>query len=242
MTHHPDFANGIQKIDRGKRNRHLLIVGTAVAAIVVAALWLRPVQTPNEPSPPVSHGDPLSDEAVSVRPKPADETDKATVTVTVFDLFSVGISGAMHVFDESIDSQLPDEFVPTDEQELHDQKTRMFIAEAEESLPLIDIRPFNPIEAARRKYQAKVDAGINGQTDEAAIEEDEAAIEEQDNRSLKDGEVWIRVDPAHSAEHRTIMAQTADLYRVNTGFEGDVTVVLWVGGQPWARETYGPAW
>jgi hypothetical protein len=130
---------------------------------------------------------------------------------------------------------LVDEFVPTAEQELLDQKTRMFIAEAKESLPLIDLRPFNPIEAGKRSYEAsKQELG--------ADKDDEAKTESRDNRGLSNGEVWIRIDPGQSSEYKEIMAQTADLYRTNTGYSGEVTVLLWVGGQVWERETYRSPW
>ena len=61
----------------------------------------------------------------------------------------------------------------------------------------------------------------------------------RDDRGLQDGEIWIRIDASKSGEYKEIMAQTADLYRVNTGYREEVTVLLWVGGQVMARETYG---
>ncbi|WP_319526476.1 hypothetical protein [uncultured Desulfosarcina sp.] len=133
-----------------------------------------------------------------------------------------------------------EEFVATAEQELYYQKTRMFMEEARESLPLIGIRAYNPIAAAKRAYQASI-AGNASDTSETS-EESEASDDEQevllDDRGLKDGEIWIRINAANSGEHLEIMAQTADLYRSNTGFDGEVTVMVWVGGQPWIRETF----
>ena len=61
----------------------------------------------------------------------------------------------------------------------------------------------------------------------------------RDDKGLRDGEIWIRIDPSNSREYKEIMAQTADLYRVDTGYQDEVTVLLWVGGQVMARETYG---
>jgi hypothetical protein len=60
----------------------------------------------------------------------------------------------------------------------------------------------------------------------------------RDDRGLTDGEVWIRIDPSQSGQYKEVMAQTADLYRANTDYTGDVKVLLWVGGQVWAKEVY----
>jgi len=119
------------------------------------------------------------------------------------------------------------------EKELHWQKTQMFVAEAKQSLPLIGIRPFD----ARRATVASSDIPGTGMTDGEI-----SGIPGRDGRGLRDGEVWIRIDPARSGEYKEVMAQTADLYRANTGFEGEVTVLLWVGGRVHARETFGLAW
>ena len=54
----------------------------------------------------------------------------------------------------------------------------------------------------------------------------------------REGEIWIRIRPHRSRETRDIMAQVADLYRKGTWYNKSVTVVLWVGGQPWARFQY----
>lgn len=52
------------------------------------------------------------------------------------------------------------------------------------------------------------------------------------------GELWIRVDPARSARARDVMAEVARRYHELEEPEGDVVVVLWVGGRPLARESY----
>ena len=55
------------------------------------------------------------------------------------------------------------------------------------------------------------------------------------------GEIWIRIKPENSREMREIMAQVADLYHQNAENPDDeITVLHWVGGRPWAKETYGP--
>jgi len=53
-----------------------------------------------------------------------------------------------------------------------------------------------------------------------------------------DGHVWIRIQAEHSNQYKEIMAQTADLYRAETGYSDTVTVMLWVGGRPYARHSY----
>jgi len=53
-----------------------------------------------------------------------------------------------------------------------------------------------------------------------------------------EGHVWIRMDPAYAQQSKEVMAQTADLYRDETGYAGEVTVTLWVGGQPHSRYSY----
>jgi hypothetical protein len=53
-----------------------------------------------------------------------------------------------------------------------------------------------------------------------------------------EGEVWIRMKVEHSPEHKDIMAQVADHYKMVTRYEKPVTVLLWVGGRPWAKYQY----
>ena len=55
------------------------------------------------------------------------------------------------------------------------------------------------------------------------------------------GEVWIRIKVQHSREFKDIMAQVADLYREVTWYDEPVTVMLWVGGHPWAKFQYQPS-
>jgi hypothetical protein len=119
------------------------------------------------------------------------------------------------------------------EKDLHWEKTKMFMAEAKESLPLIGVRSFDARRATLRPSDAP---------EAMAADTETSGIPGRDDRGLSDGEVWIRIDPGRSGEYKEIMAQTADLYRANTGFEGEVTVLLWVGGRVHARETFDPAW
>ena len=53
-----------------------------------------------------------------------------------------------------------------------------------------------------------------------------------------DGEIWIRIEAEYALESRDIMVQNADLYRETTGYEGPVTITLWVGGRPHLRQVY----
>ena len=53
-----------------------------------------------------------------------------------------------------------------------------------------------------------------------------------------ENEIWLRIPPDYAGEHRDIMAENADLYRAETGTNEPVTVMLWVGGRPYARQQY----
>lgn len=228
--------------------RRLFIFGISAVSILAVALWWWPVsQTGDRPT------------AAIVSPQAPEASRKALKPAPSAQVHAPGAAdgGAAAVLASGDDNGAPaapvaedrpsDEFIPTAEQELHYQKTQIFMDEARESLPLLGIRAFNPIEAGRYAHRAAIQAAIesDGNADgglaDTAPAGDEEAVE-RDGRGLQDGEVWIRVNAAQSGEYREIMAQTADLYRVNTGFEGDVTVIVWVGGQPWARESFGAAW
>ncbi len=151
---------------------------------------------------------------------------------------------------------------PTVEQRRHYERTQAFVSEARKSLPLIGIRAYNPLESRMPSGDGSTAAPVgesgpaagfedmvsgstsnstgaydNSQHDEARSRA-EASSAMRDNRGLKDGEVWIRIDPARAAEHQEIMAHTADLYRANTGFDGDVKVILWTGSRPWVSKTF----
>ena len=56
----------------------------------------------------------------------------------------------------------------------------------------------------------------------------------------REDEVWIRIKVDHSREYKDIMAQIADFYKESTRHDEPVTVLLWVGGKPWAKFQYPP--
>lgn len=235
MTRRPSSTKRNVKEDLDKQCRPWFILSLAgvVTLIIALSLWLSP--EPEDPPSLAETPEPVS-QVSSVSEKRVPTGQRPSVTVAALPE-APPTPDAPEVDDNvpppAADGEYrpePVEFEPTPEQELHYEKTRMFMAEARESLPLIGIRAFNTIEAARKDHQAAID-GTEAATSGG-----------RDNRGLQDGEVWVRIDPARSAEHKEIMAQTADLYRVNTGFEGDVTVVLWVGGQPRVHETFGSPW
>ncbi|MBN1906181.1 MAG: hypothetical protein JW927_13905 [Deltaproteobacteria bacterium] len=92
----------------------------------------------------------------------------------------------------------------------------------------------------------------NHETETGDISESEPATEDTENKGPEpapengefgkiqppDGEIWIRIEAEYASESKDIMAQNADLYRVTTGYEGPVTVTLWVGGRPHMRQVY----
>ena len=116
---------------------------------------------------------------------------------------------------------------PSPEAERHYQKTRIFMAEAKESLPVIDIRAFNAMEA-----EAQSGPRGNGNANSAPHRE------LRDGKGLRNGEIWLRISAGSASRYSEVMAQTADLYRANTGYSGDVQVLLWVKGQVIAKESY----
>ncbi len=232
------------KTTAGSKANGVLLALVAVA-LLAAGLWLRPASRPDEPPAPAAppkfdaQEKPASMEAAPVHRKPeprqaagkrrAEPPADAPVEGTFEDDDGVAVGSP------ETDENRPqsDEFAPTAEQELHYEKMRMFMAEARENLPLIGIRAFDPIAAAQNTHQSENVANIGGDAKAAKSVE-------RDQRGLRDGEVWIRIDPAYSSTHREIMSRTADLYRANTGFTDEVTVVVWVGARPWVRQVFGP--
>ena len=67
--------------------------------------------------------------------------------------------------------------------------------------------------------------------------------EDPDNRrNPPPGEIWVRIKPENAGEMHEIMAELADLYKdIATEYQDkEVTVMQWVGAQPYARHVYSP--
>lgn len=105
---------------------------------------------------------------------------------------------------------------------------------ARDTLPSLSIQTHNPVWALEQEAAA----------DGAGDEDDQSgplpAPEAGEFGMIQppEGEIWIRIPVDYASEHRDVMAQYADLYRTETGYDGAVTVMLWVGGRPHDRQRY----
>lgn len=138
-------------------------------------------------------------------------------------------------------------------------KNQTYEAIAREVLPTLSIQTHNPVwqleyEGARQpspRWSAGGDAlslkGAEGLPNDpgGSVETEPArgplpAPESGEFGNLHPpaGEIWLRIPAEYSSEHRDIMAQHAALYRVEAGYSGPITVLLWVGGRPYARQQY----
>ncbi len=63
-------------------------------------------------------------------------------------------------------------------------------------------------------------------------------LKQPGERGPAEGEVWIRIKVDHAPAHKDIMAQVAEHYKLVTRYDKPVTVLLWVGGRPWAKVRY----
>jgi type IV secretory pathway VirB10-like protein len=143
-------------------------------------------------------------------------------------------------------------------------KNQMYEAVARETLPTVSIQTHNPVwqleqEAARQRSQQQAvevttaagdasssdaNAGLfnspGGTGEDKPVRGPLPAPEfgEFGKMQPPEGEIWLRIPADYAAEHRDIMAQHADLYRMEAGYNGTLTVMLWVGGRPYARHQY----
>ncbi|WDP90914.1 MAG: hypothetical protein HUN04_14905 [Desulfobacter sp.] len=102
---------------------------------------------------------------------------------------------------------------PDESLEIEWQLNQIFEAEAMETFPIYTVQTHNPFKA----------------------------MENPEFFGPPENEIWIRIKPESAGEMKEVMAQVADLYRVNAAQpEDEITVLQWVGGRPWAKETYRP--
>ncbi len=199
-----------------------IFIGAVLAVLIIAALLLKTKEQPETDT--IKKPIPAAEKKVTKR-KPVSERD-TDIPQHSHKIPSQKQDTKQKDFsNEEINTT--ENIEPTPEQEFHYQKTQMFIAEAKDKLPLVGIRAFNALQATVREGDEPSDSGRN--------------IPGRDKKGMRDGEIWIRINGAYSKEQNEIMAQAADLYRSNVDFDGEITVLLWVGGQPIARETYS-AW
>ncbi len=99
---------------------------------------------------------------------------------------------------------------------------------ARETLPTLSIQTHNPVWAL--EDEAAEVAGIT-------IKETRTGPF-GNNIQPAENEIWLRIPADYAAEHRDIMAENADLYRAETGTNEPITIMLWVGGRPYARHQY----
>jgi len=54
------------------------------------------------------------------------------------------------------------------------------------------------------------------------------------------GEIWVRVKPDNARELKQVMKKLGELYRSQTGYDGTITIMHWVGGRPHLKMTFSP--
>lgn len=121
---------------------------------------------------------------------------------------------------------------------LHNQ---LYEEEAKATLPTLSVQTHNPVwQLEYEEEQPRKDVSSAEETTEKnkpkALATPEAGA--FGNIQPPEGEIWLRIPVDYSTEHRDIMAQHADLFRIETGYTKPVTVTLWVGGRPYARQMY----
>jgi hypothetical protein len=115
--------------------------------------------------------------------------------------------------------------------------TKMYEQEARAELPLLSVQTHNPFKNANGRY---VDSNGNpvAEPPEAVTAGEFDDTSEFGNQNPPNGEIWIRIEPENAQEANEIMAQAADLYRSETGYQDEVKVMLWVGGRPFRQYSY----
>jgi hypothetical protein len=109
---------------------------------------------------------------------------------------------------------------------------------ARDTLPTLSIQTHNPVWVLEQK-SAPGEADSDDASD-VGNQYPMPAPESGEFGKLQppEGEIWLRIPADYASEHRDIMAQHADLYRTETGYSDAVTIVLWVGGRPYAKQQY----
>ncbi|WP_028319511.1 hypothetical protein [Desulfobulbus elongatus] len=125
-------------------------------------------------------------------------------------------------------------------------RNRMYEQKARTTLPTLSLQTHNPVWALEQEAEERKRRAEAGQAGEAPTPADasnpgpQAAPESGPFGNIQppDGEIWLRIPVDNAKEFRDIMAQNADLYRAETGFDKPVTVTLWVGGRVYARQQF----
>ncbi|MBT8339385.1 MAG: hypothetical protein HKP58_14435 [Desulfatitalea sp.] len=131
---------------------------------------------------------------------------------------------------ESADAGAVDTYRPTAAEEKL-AKNQIYEDTAWATLPTLSLQTHNPVWALAHTAAAGAQSGNSGP---------QPAPEAGPFGKIQpmEGEIWLRIPPEYTGEYRDIMAQNADLFRAETGYDGPITVTLWVGGRPYKREIY----
>lgn len=225
-----------QKKDHGVKMKPARIyISIAVIALVGLFGWqLSGREAVEEKSSPASeaqtHPSTGEDATESAAQVPA--TSPKVADTTAAHLPDAAVTAAVSP-DQSAEAPYDDEANIDSLQEFEDLKRELFDEEASAVLPLLSVQTF--------RYDT---APNNSATNAATADQDQPQALSTDKSgpyghlAPPDGHVWIRIDPAYAQEHKDIMAQAADLYRVETGTSDPVTVMLWVGGRPYRKQVY----
>lgn len=125
-------------------------------------------------------------------------------------------------------------------------RNRMYEQKARATLPTLSLQTNNPVWALEHEAEERRHLAEAGQTEpeqspaQAANQGPQFAPESGPFGKIQppEGEIWLRIPVDNAREFRDIMAENADLYRAETGFDKPVTITLWVGGRVYARQRY----
>jgi hypothetical protein len=226
------------------------------AALVAAAVYYYQHSDDPSPSPPAGQTAKPAPEVSQPQMPPPEKAEK-TEAVPVAATDPVPAAGAQL---PALDAQLPvaDDAVPewqTDpagaidprrlaQAELELVNNQIYEEVARSTLPPLSIQTHNPVWQLEQEAAQGNTVSDDGPSSDITLTESQTGPLEAPesgefgNIQPPEGEIWLRIPAEYSQEHRDIMAQHADLYRVESGYSGPITVMLWVGGRPYARQQY----
>ena len=236
----------------------LTLIGGVVALLVVITVYFYPDNESTFQAPPKI---PSEEQATFAAPEAAvskahanvakEETNAVRLpapdsnSITVEPMQIVGLPERSDVVsEEEPDATYTIDPVRLAQAELELVNNQIYEDVARNTLPTLSIQTHNPIWVLEQKASQREtisDDGAPSENFESGNQEGPLEAPESGefgNIQPPEGEVWLRIPVEYAREYRDIMAQHADLYRSETGYSGTVTVMLWVGGQPYSRQQY----
>lgn len=130
------------------------------------------------------------------------------------------------------------------EAEAHLARNRIYEQKARSTLPTLSLQTHNPVWALQQEaeqHRRRAEAGKSSQDQPQTVPQGPQPAPESGpfgNIQPPEGEIWLRIPVDNAREFKDIMAQNADLFRVEAQYGKPVTVTLWVGGRVYARQQY----